>query len=142
MHTLLAALSAILITLGSWFHHAPPPVAGTTATWVKTTGQTRYDTPSGDLDLGFYVLTPTSILAHTATTTLLSATSGPTTIPDGIRDVNAIPKGFIEAHAAGTKYLDYFSDGTIQVGDPLLDAALSTKDAPVPVKGALGTTPL
>jgi hypothetical protein len=50
------------------------------------------------------------------------------------------PKGLTEVHIIGTKYVDYFTDGTTVTsypGDPTIDAHLAEPDAPIPTHEGL-----
>jgi hypothetical protein len=50
------------------------------------------------------------------------------------------PQGLTEVHIIGTKYIDYFTDGTTVTaypGDPAIDAHLAEKDAPIPSRPGL-----
>ncbi len=137
------ALVLLAAMVTAFAYHAPKPqtFAGTT-TWVQTVGRDLYDTQSGDLDLGFYVAEPSgTFMVHQSTTTITSATTSDVILPDGIYRSKTKPAG-TQAHIIGTKYIDYFSDGTKQVGDPAVDSAVGAKDAPTPTKGAAGTTPI
>jgi hypothetical protein len=74
--------------------------------------------------------TETSI-ADTATTTT-SASSTP--VAEQLR------QGLTEVHIIGTKYTDYFTDGTIVTaypGDPKIDANLNEPNAPIPSHAGL-----
>jgi hypothetical protein len=50
------------------------------------------------------------------------------------------PVGLTQVHIIGTKYVDYFTDGTTVTsypGDPQIDAHLAEKDAPIPSRPGL-----
>jgi hypothetical protein len=54
--------------------------------------------------------------------------------------VEAPPEGLTEVHIIGTKYIDYFTDGTTTVsfpGDPDIDSHFSEPDAPIPTHEGL-----
>ncbi len=111
------------------FHHTPPHRFGGTSAWVKTEGAPLYDTPDGLLDLGFYEIEPNGVLfGHLATTTTAT-----TTRPTGYYvPPNAL--GLTRATRIGTRYIDYFADGTAYNGSSTVDSKLSTPNAPVPLE--------
>jgi hypothetical protein len=50
------------------------------------------------------------------------------------------PQGLVEVHIIGTKYIDYFTDGTTITaypGDPEIDGNLNKPDAPIPTHEGL-----
>jgi hypothetical protein len=52
------------------------------------------------------------------------------------------PEGLTEVHIIGTKYTNYFTDGTTITsypGDPEIDAHLAEKDAPIPTQHTAGS---
>jgi hypothetical protein len=78
---------------------------------------------------------------------VVNATSAPSTVAqttatqsDSIAPAEPPPQGLTEVHIIGTKYIDYFTDGTTVTeypGDPNVDSHLSEKDAPIPVHDGL-----
>ncbi len=136
--------AAILISCAEivFFHRNPAlPDSqrfGGAATLVDVSGVSVYDTQSGNLDIGYYSIDSFGVIyAHLDSTITASST-----IPDHISEVKDIPKGFVAAHQVGMAYVDKFSDGSIQAGNPTVDDAFAKNTGPAPTKGAAGTTPL
>ena len=72
----------------------------------------------------------TSIIAPDSAATTTASADLAAQIP-----VEAPPVGLTEIHIIGTKYIDYFTDGTTITsypGDPNIDAHFAEKDAPIP----------
>src|SRR5258708_4179160 len=70
---------------------------------------------------------PANGSASTTVATSSSSTSAPTMEPP--------PQGLTLVHIVGTKYTDYFTDGTSAVsfpGDPAIDSHFSEPNAPIP----------
>ncbi len=113
------------------------PRFGDLPTWVHTEGMVLYDSTSGNLDIGQYeIVNGTMLFGHLATTTTAT-----TTRPAGYYvPPNAL--GLTRVHRIGFRYIDYFSDGSAQWGDPAVDSLLGQLNAQIPVKGAPNTTPL
>ena len=60
---------------------------------------------------------------------------GQTETPSAQTATEARPEGLAEVHIIGTKYIDYFTDGTATYsfpGDPKIHAHIAEKDAPIP----------
>lgn len=54
--------------------------------------------------------------------------------------IEVAPEGLTKVRIIGTKYIDYFTDGTSELsfpGDPEIDAHLGEKDAPIPTHEGL-----
>ena len=129
MNVLLAKLVVLLTALAAATHAAPHAFTGTggKVVWTYTKGKELYDTPSGNLDAGFYVVnSDSSNLAH-----LASSLTATTTQPDGFYPVKDVT-GLNQAHIIGTRYTDYFSDGNAYIGDQALDANISKSNAIIP----------
>lgn len=127
--TIAGITAAAALVVGGVFlssQSTPPTGVVTPATWVKSAGRKLYDTPSGALDTGFYIVNfDSSITAHLAA--IMTAT---TTQPDGLYPVKDTT-GLIQAHERGTRYTDEFSDGSTFTRD---DVDLSKKTFVVPSK--------
>src|SRR5215470_20263968 len=57
-------------------------------------------------------------------------------VAHGEPPTDAPPAGFAEVHIIGTKYIDYFTDGSTTIavpGDPNIDGNLDKPDAPIPM---------
>jgi hypothetical protein len=81
----------------------------------------------------------TSIVAS-ATTTPSTDAQIATTTSGLVAPAETPPQGLTEVHIIGTKYIDYFTDGTTITeypGDPNVDSHLSEKDAPIPARDGL-----
>jgi hypothetical protein len=64
-----------------------------------------------------------------------AATTNATSSVAAVEPLEPAPEGLTEVHIIGTKYIDYFTDGSTTVaypGDPNIDAYLAEKDAPIP----------
>lgn len=134
MAWILKTLAGIVAALSLFIHPVHKHFSGT-ASWVRTEGSNLYDTPSGFLDFGYYVVLPdASVLANVATTTIPSGTTTTQVIPAGVHTMKTIPNGFTLAHAIGTHYVDYFSDGTSYIGSSTVDSNLNKPNAPVPTQ--------
>jgi len=56
-------------------------------------------------------------------------------MPAQKKPIEAAPAGLTEVHIIGTKYIDYFTDGSTTIpvpGDPVIDGHLSDPGAPLP----------
>jgi hypothetical protein len=74
------------------------------------------------------------VAATTSTDTSTEATS------DSVTPVEPPPQGLTEVHIIGTKYIDYFTDGTTIAaypGDPAIDSNFDKPDAPIPMHEGL-----
>jgi hypothetical protein len=75
-----------------------------------------------------------STAASTPTSeTSIAATAATSTAP--VSAVQQPPQGLAEVHIIGTKYIDYFTDGTTVTsypGNPEIDAHFAEADAPIP----------
>lgn len=108
--------------------------AGTSA----TTTDTETVTPSE-------ATTDTTTDTTTETQTEISAEDGTasdteTATPESVTPTEAPPEGLTEIHIIGTKYIDYFTDGTTEFsfpGDPEIHAHIAEKDAPIPTHEGL-----
>lgn len=72
-----------------------------------------------------------SSTATTVTDTESTSDTGQTSQPS----LEQAPAGLAKVHIIGTKYIDYFTDGSSEYafpGDPAIDAHLAEKDAPIP----------
>jgi hypothetical protein len=95
---------------------ATPPTIDNTAT-VPADGATTAPTDSG------------------SSTAAVASDSNSTTVA-----TEPPPPGLTEVHIIGTKYIDYFTDGTTTVsfpGDPQIDANFDKPDAPIPTHEGL-----
>jgi hypothetical protein len=99
------------------------PTDGTAATTANAeTAASSADAASGDLETG--------------------APSAPTspTETSSVTPTEPAPEGLTEVHIIGTKYIDYFTDGTTVTaypGDPEIDSHFAQKDAPIPTHEGL-----
>jgi hypothetical protein len=83
--------------------------------------------------------------SSTAASTSAGDTSSTTTVATSTPEspaaaVQQPPQGLTEVHIVGTKYTDYFTDGTTTTsypGDPAIDDNLNKPDAPIPSHGGL-----
>jgi hypothetical protein len=70
-----------------------------------------------------------------------TADTSETPAPQGTTVIHETPPaGLTEVHIIGTKYVDYFTDGTTTIsfpGDPNIDAHLSEPNAPIPTHDGL-----
>ena len=75
-------------------------------------------------------------LANSSTaTTVTDAASTPDTAQTSQPAPEQAPAGLVKVHIIGTKYIDYFTDGSSEYsfpGDPAVDAHFPEKDAPIP----------
>jgi hypothetical protein len=84
--------------------------------------------------------TTTSVVADETTTTPSTAaetTTGPSNL---IVPTEPPPQGLAEVHIIGTKYIDYFTDGTTITsypGDPKIDSNFDKPNAPIPTHDGL-----
>lgn len=128
MKTLLAILVSIAALLG--LH---PKLGGTTTVQVTPSvivGVPLYDTPSGNLDVGFYEMLPGGPRAHLGKTV-----TGTTTLPDGYYPVI---QG-TQATVIGKQYVFYDANRKV-IGtstDQSITTKLQTKDAPLPTIGVV-----
>jgi hypothetical protein len=84
-------------------------------------------TPIADAASSTPVATPANESASTTVATSPSSTSTPAVEPP--------PQGLTLVHIVGTKYADYFTDGTTTLsfpGDPAIDSHFSEPNAPIP----------
>ncbi len=127
----IAAVGAIALGAATLMKTPAGATGGTgTTTWMGTVGTTLYDTPSGNLDVGYYeILNGGVLFGHLAT-----STTATTTRPTGYYvPPNAL--GLTRANRIGTRYIDRFADGTSYVGSSTVDdrfTILNIPNAPVP----------
>jgi hypothetical protein len=101
----------------------------TDATTPLVLGESTSTAPSADAAPSSTESTPTDTSPSAAATPSVSV--APSEPP---------PQGLTLVHIIGTKYIDYFTDGTSVTsypGDPDIDAHLSEKDAPIPTHTGL-----
>lgn len=85
----------------------------------------------------------TSATANTATadaTATASAGASTADASDAVMPTEPPPQGLTEVHIVGSKYIDYFTDGTTITsypGDPAIDSNLGKPDAPTPTHEGL-----
>jgi hypothetical protein len=111
-----------------------PDVATTTSN-IESTGSSTSttDVTSASSTTSFF-----SGLADTVASS--SATSTEPSEPAPVTPSEPAPQGFSLVHIIGTKYTDYFTDGTTETsypGDPTIDANLGKRDAPIPTHEGL-----
>jgi len=61
-------------------------------------------------------------------------------VAHGKPPADAPPAGFTKVHIIGTKYIDYFTDGSTTIaipGDPKIDGNLDKPDAPMPTHAGM-----
>jgi hypothetical protein len=106
---------------------------------ATTTDPAAESTTIDTIDSSSASTTDTTSSEQTASTTSeqTEMTSEPEATSD---DTETAPAGLTEVHIIGTKYIDYFTDGsTIYTfpGDPEIHAHIAEKDAPIPTHEAL-----
>jgi hypothetical protein len=78
---------------------------------------------------------------NTDTTAATTPPTGDTTTPsNSVTPTEPPPQGLSEVHIIGTKFTDYFTDGTTTTsypGDPQIDAHFAEKNAPIPTHEGL-----
>src|SRR6266436_3165407 len=96
-------------------------------------------TSSPSIDPPLSTTTPDSDVAATSTINEVVATSTDTSVASSqatsTSPKEAPPVGFTEVHIIGTKYVDYFTDGSTTIavpGDPNIDSHFNVPDAPIP----------
>ncbi len=113
MHALLTKLVGLLAAIIAIFHPAPHHFGGTSA-WTGDYTVPIYDTQSGNLDVGDYVIQNGGVLfGHLAT-----STTGFYVPPNAL--------GLTLAHLIGVRYIDTFADGKSYVGSSTIDATLTS----------------
>jgi hypothetical protein len=74
-------------------------------------------------------------------TTTTEPTEASSPVPsDSVVPTEPAPQGLTEVHIIGTKYIDYFTDGTTTTaysGDPDIDSHFSEPNAPIPTRQGL-----
>jgi hypothetical protein len=87
------------------------------------------------------VTSPTDTTPVTDTTTSATADAATTeAASDSVTPTEPSPQGLTEVHIIGTKYIDYFTDGTTITaypGDPEIDGNLNKPDTPIPTREGL-----
>jgi hypothetical protein len=120
-------LAALLVVGIVEVQHAYAQVDATSSDAVATSTNTL---PATDAT--------TSTVTDT-TTTEPTETSSP--VPsDSVAPTEPAPQGMTEVHIIGTKYIDYFTDGTTTTaypGDPDIDSHFSEANAPIPTRQGL-----
>jgi hypothetical protein len=111
------------------------PDATTTTSNIYSTGSSTSttDVTSASSTTSFF-----SGLADTVASS--SATSTEPSEPAPVTPSEPAPQGLSLVHIIGTKYTDYFTDGTTETsypGDPTIDANLGKRDAPIPTHEGL-----
>jgi hypothetical protein len=107
----------------------PDPSTATTSTDAAATMDTASDTTVG-----------ATTTTTDASATTLDSSSTPQSSHQTITPTEPPPTGLTEIHIIGTKYIDYFTDGTTTTeypGDANIDSHLSEKDAPIPAHDGL-----
>ncbi len=138
---LITALTAIVAILQA--QHATPKIiphvfGGTIPTLVQEVpddiqGFALYDTPSGNLDAGFYTMQNGNPYAH-----LASQITATTTVPDGFYQVKDTT-GLTLATQVGEQYTFYDATGKVlgTSADQSIGIKMTTKDAALPTIGVL-----
>src|SRR6267154_1535774 len=101
-------------------------------------------TSSPSIDTPLSTTTPDSDVAATSTIAEVVATSTDTSVATS-QATSTPPKeaptvGLTKVHIIGTKYIDYFTDGTTTYafpGDPTIDSHFNVPDAPIPTHEGL-----
>jgi hypothetical protein len=111
------------------------PDAATTTSNIDPTGSSTSttDVTSASSTSSFF-----NGLADTVASS--SATSTEPSEPAPVTPSEPAPQGLSLVHIIGTKYTDYFTDGTTETsypGDPTIDANLGKRDAPTPTHEGL-----
>src|ERR1700730_5174484 len=111
---------------------------------ANTTGST---TPAATTSLPSMsaAASPSSAVTTTATSTSPVVTTNTTTAATNTLETSTVaieppPQGLTLVHIVGTKYTDYFIDGTTTVafpGDPAIDSNFNKPDAPNPTHAGL-----
>ncbi len=133
MHLLLALIISIIA-----FFHPAPHFGGTTVvqkTPAHITSGIPYDTPSGGIDVGYYIDTPDGPMAHLPSGLTASGTRQDGFYPGAI--------GKLAQHIGITVYTFYDENENI-IGtstDPTIATKLFTKDAPLPTISVIQSTP-
>jgi hypothetical protein len=107
-----------------------PLVAGTSSPIVSLTGGADSSAST----------TPAEDTATPATSTLPESSTTSTAATPPIQPPETAPAGLSLVHIIGTKYRDYFTDGTTTVsfpGDPNIDGNLDKPNAPIPTHDGL-----
>jgi hypothetical protein len=107
-----------------------PPIDSTTT--LPTLQASTSSTPIEDAASSTPATMPPNESASTTVATSSPSTSAPTMEPP--------PQGLTLVHIVGTKYTDYFTDGTSTVsfpGDPAIDSHFSEPNAPIPTHEGL-----
>jgi hypothetical protein len=109
------------------------PDTATTTSNIDSTGSTTDVTIASSTASLFGSSTDTVVASSSATST--ESSEVPVVTPS-----EPAPQGLSLVHILGTKYLDYFTDGTTETsypGDPTIDANLGKRDAPIPTHEGL-----
>jgi hypothetical protein len=131
----VAFVSIFEIKLASAQVDASSSVALITATTTtpEMLGTSTSTAPAGNV--------ASSTSASTFMTDTSSTTTPATSTPEtSVPVAGPAPQGLTLVHIIGTKYVDYFTDGstvTSYPGDPTIDGNLSKRDAPIPTHPGL-----
>jgi hypothetical protein len=144
--------SAVLVALGIGFAVVRPVLAQVAATSTDSTAtptssiftiasSTQTDPSSTPVVANVPASTPPAETApaEAATTTADNSAAGANT-SEQKTPTEPPPPGLTEVHIIGTKYIDYFSDGSTTIavpGDQKIDGNLDKPDAPVPTHAGM-----
>jgi hypothetical protein len=132
-------LAAILVIGILKIQHVFAQVDATSSDAVATSSADT--TPATAVTVG--TTTETTVPEATSTpSTDVAAPSAPTEAApsQSVTPTEPPPQGLTEVHIIGTKYIDYFSDGTTVTaypGDPAIDSHFSEPNAPIPTRQGL-----
>jgi hypothetical protein len=122
-------LAALLVVGILKIQQAHAQVDATSSDAVATSSTNT--TPATDTTTSTATDTPTAPSTDAVTTTAPS---------DSITPVETPPQGMTKVHIIGTKYTDYFTDGTTVTaypGNPAIDSNFGKPDAPIPMHEGL-----
>jgi hypothetical protein len=114
------------------------PVLAQVATSSAMDATSSATTPTVDASVN--TTPPAFEVMSAATSTGASAATSLTAPASTAPPIEAAPQGLNEAHIIGTKYIDYFTDGTTVTaypGDPEVDSHFNKSNAPIPTHAGL-----
>jgi hypothetical protein len=115
-------------------------VDATSTEAVTASIETPADATTTDTVTDIETVSPAPEVTSSDAETSAPSDISPPAEPSSVAPTEAPPTGLTEVHIIGTKYVDYFTDGTTVTaypGDPEIDAHLAEKDAPIPMHEGL-----
>jgi hypothetical protein len=131
----ILVIAALLIISILKIQQAYAQVDATSSDAVATSSEAN---PSADASTSTAV--DTSVITSIDAPETGSTATPQAILPESVKPTEPPPQGLTEVHIIGTKYIDYFTDGTTitsYAGDPAIDSNFDKPNTPIPTHEGL-----